>query len=243
MTKPPKFGKCVHCLAADQKLTWDHVLPLAWYPATQPRKLEKWKIPSCFDCNNAYSKLEGELLRHLALCVDPRLPETAGIAERILRSMKSGSGRNPRDKIIRERTAQKFVEKLAIGKRIPRYAAYPGLHERWARNDDEGIAVFIPAHYFHRFAEKIIRAMYFLEKQRFIEFPYVFDFYALTDIDAEPISTLLDQFGSEFALEPSIKIRIASPAEDPMISFAEITIWRQFKMYATVMLSSKPEDG
>jgi len=216
-------------------LTWDHVFPQGWYPDTTPKNVEKWKIPSCLPCNNEYSKLEGELLRLLGMCVDPNVPETAGIANRALRSMNTEFGRDERDKSRRKKTAERFVKKLTVGKNIPRHAAYPGLGERWGRPNEEGIAVSVPARYFYRLAEKIIRGIYFLEKHMFIEAPYVFEFYALTDDGAEPIGAFLDQFGSDFALEPGIKVRLASPSEDLLACIAEITIWRQFKMYASVM--------
>jgi hypothetical protein len=44
-------GKCVHCLQDPVELTWDHVLPVSWYPTTTPPNLEKWQIPSCWPCN------------------------------------------------------------------------------------------------------------------------------------------------------------------------------------------------
>jgi hypothetical protein len=62
-----KIGKCVHCLKDNVELTEDHMFPKAWYPDTTAENLEKWKIPSCLECNQRLGKLERDLIGRLAL--------------------------------------------------------------------------------------------------------------------------------------------------------------------------------
>ena len=56
---PP--GICAHCLNFYDNLASDHVLPESWYPEGIPVDFEKWQIPSCFDCNKKFGKIENYL--------------------------------------------------------------------------------------------------------------------------------------------------------------------------------------
>lgn len=77
-TRIPKVGKCVHCLRDPVELTSDHMFPKAWYPDTTPEDLEKWQIPSCFECNQRLGKLENDLLGRVALALDAKKSRVEG---------------------------------------------------------------------------------------------------------------------------------------------------------------------
>src|SRR3569833_975591 len=62
MPMPPQPGRCVHCLSYHESLTWDHVFPVAWYPDTTPEGTEKWKVPSCEECNRSHGETENILM-------------------------------------------------------------------------------------------------------------------------------------------------------------------------------------
>jgi hypothetical protein len=89
----------------------------------------------------------------------------------------------------------------------------------------------------HPAPEKIVRGVYFLEGQKFVEPPYVIHFYALTDEGAAPIEEILDQFGQEYSRGPGIVIRRAISQDDSMSAVFEIVVWAQFKMYASILAS------
>jgi hypothetical protein len=93
----------------------------------------------------------------------------------------------------------------------------------------------VPADSFRRLTEKIVKGIYFLEEQKFLGPPYAIDFYVLSDEGAQPVKELLDRFGREYAREPGIVVRRAVPEDEPMSGIFEITIWAQFKMYASVV--------
>jgi hypothetical protein len=235
MAKRPPVGKCVHCLANNVHRTWDHVFPRAWYPDTTPQDMQKWQIPTCQPCNHDYGKIEEDLLFRLALCVDPHVPETSGIVQKVLRSMKPEHAKNERDKAFRSSRAARLKGLLLNGADIPRSAVYPGIGERWGRSSQEGLGLFVPANSVRRLAEKIVRGIYYLQDNRtFIEPPYSIDFYALDDDGAEPLRALLDQFGQTYAREPGIVVRRVVPEDAPLCGVFEINIWGQFKMYASV---------
>jgi hypothetical protein len=65
-----KTGKCVHCLKEGVELTSDHMFPKSWYPDATPENLEKWQFPSCFACNQRYSKIEDDLRNRFALTLN-----------------------------------------------------------------------------------------------------------------------------------------------------------------------------
>jgi hypothetical protein len=190
--KPPP-GKCVHCLEENVELTWDHVFPLAWYPKTTPADLYKWRIPSCYRCNGELGKIEEDLLFRLGLCIEPT-PETAGIVAKAQRSYKPEFARNERDRAARAARMARLSE-LVDGPDIQRSAVYPGLGERWGRPATQGLGIRVPANSMRRLTEKIVRGVYFLEGQKFVEPPYVIHFYALKDEGAAPIQEILARFG------------------------------------------------
>lgn len=235
MAKRPPPGKCVHCQAENVDRNWDHVFPEAWYPDTTPQDLYKWQIPSCEKCNQQYGEMEEDMLLRLALAVDPKAPETSGIVAKALRSIKPEAGKSERDRSARAARAARLGAQLIDGPAIPLQSVYPGLGERWGRPAGSGIGIPIPAESFRRLTEKIVRGIYFIEHKKFIEPPYIIEFYALTDEGAEPIKALIEQHGREYAREPGIVVRLAVPHDDPMSSLVEISIWAQVKMYASVL--------
>jgi len=178
--------------------------------------------------------MEEDLLFRLALCVDPHVPETAGIVQKALRSMKPEFAKDVRDRTARAARAARLHSELLDGPQIPRSAVYPGLGERWGRPTTQGLGVRVPADSLRRLTEKIVRGVFFLEDKAFIEADHTIDFYALTEEGAGPIRELLDRFGREYAREPGIVVRRAVAEDQPKGALFEIDIWGQFKMYATV---------
>lgn len=214
--------------------TWDHVFPKAWYPDTTAPDIFKWQVPSCLPCNNEYGRLEQDLLLRLGLCIDPKAAETSGIVPKVLRSLDPRFAKNEKDRRARQAKRDDIVGKSMIGHRIPKTGIYPGLEERWGRPPEQQRAITIKAKNVHRLVEKIVRGIFYLEDNRFLEPPYVVSFYAIHDRDAAPFVTLLQQYGSIYAHEPGIVVRRAVAVEDKTSSVFSIDIWSTFKMFATV---------
>jgi hypothetical protein len=217
----------------DVERTWDHVFPRAWYPETTPADLYKWQIPSCNRCNRELGKIEEDLLFRLGLCVNPT-PETAGIIKKAQRSYKPEFAKNERDRAARATRMARIQNEMIDGPNIQRSAIYPGLGERWGRPPTQGLGILARANGFRRLTEKIVRGIYFLEDEKFIEPPYFIEFYALTDDGALPVKEQLDRFGKEYTRGPGILIRRAVALDDSMSAIFEIVVWAQFKMYASV---------
>jgi hypothetical protein len=201
--KRPPPGKCVHCLEHNVELTWDHVFPWAWYPETTPTDVYKWRIPSCYRCNGELGKIEEDLLFRLRLCIEPT-PESAGIVAKAQRSYKPEFAKNERDRAARFARRARLSDEMIDGPDIQRSAVYPELGERWGRPSTQGLGIRVPANSIRRLTEKIVRGVYFLEGQKFVELPFVIQFYALTDQGASPIKVILDQFGQEYSRGPGV---------------------------------------
>jgi hypothetical protein len=211
------------------------VFPEAWYPDSTPPNLQKWQIPSCEPCNTEYGKLEDDLLLTLACCVDPHVAETSGLYQKALRSINPELAKNDRDRSARAARGKWLRSKLVQGTDISESRIYPDLGERWGRSIEQVQGVEIPFISLSRLAEKIVRGIYFLEfKETFIEPPYQIKFYDPNIASPSGIIDILNNNGKEYARESIIVVKQVFSEDDPMYSAFEISIWGQFKMYATV---------
>jgi hypothetical protein len=234
MAKRPGRGKCVHCLKGATQRNWDHVFPASWYPDSTPPNLEKWRIPSCIPCNSKYGKLESDFLTKVGLCLDPHDSASRSIVQTALRSMKPAAARNSRDAKHRLDRARRVLVEALHGDDIPSHGIYPGLGDRWRELAGERIAVLVPVESFRLITEKIVRGIFFIEEQKFIEPPNKIDFFALGEEDAVFWEQVLDKFGTVYAREPGIVVRRAVAPDDGVSSLFSIEFWKQFKTYASV---------
>lgn len=234
MAKRPKPGKCVHCLSDPVERNWDHVFPKSWYPDTSPADLYKWQIPSCIPCNSALGAIEEEFLRLVSLGLDPFDAASRSIVEKSLRSMNPDGAESERDRNIRAALRRHVLSEALQGEAIPKEGTYPGMGEKWGRPLGEQVAVLIPANSVRRIAEKIIRGIYYVEDGKFIEPPYIIDFFPLDPRNEKYIRQSIERFGKTYAREPGIVVGRAVAQEDGMSSLFEIVLWRQFKMYGSV---------
>lgn len=235
MARPPGPGRCVHCLKHSQVRTWDHVFPKAWYPDSTPKNLEKWQIPSCKPCNKDFGKLKEELLVRVGLCRNPSEQESLGIPQKALRAIDPKFGKSAKDKHRREGKRKKIIREMVFGNQIPNQARYPGLGDPQGILRHEQVAIPVKEDYIKRLTEKIVRGIFYIEDQQFIEPPYAISVFALSDQGALPLVQLLDQFGLEYAKGPGVTIRRAVTPEDNTSAVFKIEIWGRFEMYGTVV--------
>ncbi|MFN0313580.1 MAG: hypothetical protein ACKVQA_00885 [Burkholderiales bacterium] len=178
--------------------------------------------------------MEDDLLFRLALCADPKEPETSGIVEKALRSMNPEIAKDKRDRAARAARAARLRAELIDGSEMERSAVYPGLGERWGRQPAEGLGIRVPAESLRRLTEKIVRGIFFLEDDTFLDSDHSIGFYALSDEGAGPIKELLHRFGKEYARGPGIVVRRAVAVDRPTGGVFQIEIWGLFTMYASV---------
>lgn len=234
MNRNTAAGKCVHCLKTFDRLTWDHVFPKSWYPDTTPENLNKWKVPSCRECNGELGTIEEEFFRLVGLCLDPDTPATQGIVPKVLRSMRAAEKNSEKENIIRESIRQKVLKKAMEGTKIPLEGIIPGLHEKWGRPIGEQVAFAVPAQSVHRITEKIVRGICYIEDQSYIEPPAKIEFFMFSPDDATAIQEMFGAKEEVFSCGPGIVVRKTVAPEDGITSFFVIEFWGQFKTYASV---------
>lgn len=235
MARPPKPGKCVHCLRHPVDRNWDHVFPQSWYPDTTPPNLAKWQIPSCLRCNRELGAIENEFFIRVALCLSPIDPASKSIVQKALRAMKPEFAKNPADRRARIALATRIGSELLEGPQIPSSGIYPSLGERWGRPPGSGVALSISVESFRRITEKVVRGITYLEDSRYIEPPHRIHFFALDDEGAQPVREVVEATGVTLAREPGIIVRRAVAPEDGVSALYEIEFWKQFKTHAAVL--------
>jgi hypothetical protein len=146
--------------------------------------------------------------------------------------MKPTEARNERDRNVRGALGQRILGEK--GDAIPQSGTFPGMGEKWGRPRDEQVAILVPAASFRQITEKIVRGIFFIEDQKYIESPYEIDFFALDSNDGNSFRAIIDRFGTAYAREPGIVVRRAVAPEDGLSSVFEIEFWRQFRTSATV---------
>jgi hypothetical protein len=233
MAKREKLGRCVHCLADGVVITDDHLFPKSWYPETTPLNLEKWKIPACRPCNQAYGRLEQDLLLGLGLCVDPNRPAAAGIARKAIDTLNPKKARNPLD-AIKRRSTFKRIQSRFVSKEFAEdsEALLPEIDPNRPRGT---IGIRIPAKELLKFGEKIVRGMVFMTEGRYVESnEEATVFIVRPDEIPEALQIALD-VGELFEREPGIRIRKATANDAPKASAYVIDIWEQFRLYGMIL--------
>ena len=233
MAKRPTPGRCVHCLRDHVARNWDHVFPLAWYPESTPENVEKWKVPSCVECNSELGRIESKFLSLIALTLDPKAREAQGISQKVFRSLNAESARDEADALARTAAAMRVTTHIYRGP-VTDESVYPTAGGKAARAGSEPIPLLIPAEYFSRITEKVVRGITYIASGRFIEPPHKVRFYALRDDDTNVLKLVLDQHGTTLARGPGIVIRTAVTLEDGVSGLFEIQFWGQLKTYAAV---------
>ena len=120
------------------------------------------------------------------------------------------------------------------GADIPREATLPGMGDRWGTPLEHQVGILVPADSLRLMTEKIVRGIFFVEDERFIEPPFKIDFYVLDGEAAQEWKKILNQFGTIYAREPGIVVHRALVPDDQLSSLFEVTFWKQFKLYAAV---------
>jgi hypothetical protein len=230
----PAPGKCIHCLKDGVERNWDHVFPRSWYPDTTDPNLYKWQAPSCVPCNQAHGKIEEDLLVRFGLCLDPNHPASAGIVAKALRAGNPREAKNERDERARRAFGSRIIAETMQGAAIPKEATLPGMEDRWGTPLEEQVAVLVSKASIERMTEKVVRGIFYVEDDKYIEPPFTITTHVLHDADALPMIELIDRFGMTYSREPGIVVRRAVVPEDKTSSLFEIVFWQRAKIFAFV---------
>lgn len=235
MAKRPPSGKCVHCLSDPVERNWDHVFPVGWYPATTPNNIDKWKAPSCVKCNSELGRVESRFISLIALTLDPRAREAAGISQKVLRSLKAEFARDPADAQARTAAAKRVTGSIYRGPFRPENV-YPTAGAEAARASPDPIPFVIPVSLFERVTEKIVRGITYVETGKFIEPPLRVQFFPDgPNMESSDFVQVIRTHGRTLERGPGIKINYVIAPEDGVSGLFEIVLWGgQMKTYAAV---------
>ena len=235
MAKRPPPGKCVHCLCDPVERNWDHVFPVGWYPDTTPDNTDKWKVPSCVDCNSNLGRIESRFISQIGLTLDPKVRATAGIPQKVLRSLKAEFARNELDALARTANAMRVTGSIYRGPFSPENV-YPTAGTEVARIGSDPVPFLISADLFEKVTKKIVRGITYLETGRFIEPPLrVLFFPDGPKMKNSNFVQMIRQYGKTLERAPGIRIDYVRTPEDGISGLFEIVFWGgQITTYASV---------
>lgn len=235
MAKKFKNTRCTYCLKHFAELTSDHVFPKGWYPDTTPQNLEKWQVPACKECNTKYSKVEGELLQKIGLCIAPDQLAALGIADKVLRSLNPKHARNAIDRRHREKSRDKVLQNLIPATHTPSESIVPGFGPWPGAELFEQYGIPVSKKSLNLLGEKLIRGFTYEMYARYIEADHKVSVWLAHEQHARQLIESIRHYGAEYHRGPGIKIGAAYTPEDPISGAFEIIIWGKLHLYGAIL--------
>ena len=234
----------MHCGQVLTEETRDHVFPKSWYPATTPDEVQRWTVPSCGRCNGELGKIERELFIRLALCVDPRKAEAAGLSAKVVRSMGIGA-----EGISLKENQHRRALKLKIIRSTWRYKSgietFPGLGPHPGFAEDEQMAIGVPATMLEEVAKKIVRGSEYALAKRIVEKPYAVAVYFVrqNDVPEQVVQSFEGPSAKTTHLGPGFNVTRVAAHDEPNAVMYKIVVWGTITIYASIMPSDAGTGG
>jgi hypothetical protein len=238
-------SRCVHCGQALTKPTpehvpteaaLDHVFPRSWYPDTTPEEVQYWKVPCCRRCNGNLGKAEKELFSRLALCVDPRKAQAAGLSARVMRSMGIGTeGLSPKE--LEHRRAHKLKIIRSTKPYEPGTETFPGMGPHPGFPEREQLEVGIPADLLYAVTKKMVRGCEYALANRIVEEPYDVAVYFVDETKiADQVARVFEGPSAKTTtLGPGFSVTRAAANDEPNAVMYKIIVWGTLVIYASIM--------
>ena len=235
MSKRPSPGPCTYCLREGHR-TWDHVLPVSWYPDSTPADIEKWKVPACFACNNRLGKAESEVLVRLALCLDPNDNKSKGIAQRALRSLNPRFAKNENDKRARDRKRRQILKEVAdLGPDPTSDRLFPGFGVQPDYGPGPHHATLLSEHHLTAVSDKIVRGLTFIREGIPLPLEYSLGTYFPREYDDNPVLLMFARVGGSLTRGPGFLVKYGVLSEDRLAGIYMVEIWGRLRIYASVL--------
>lgn len=233
MAKRPDPGICTYCLGSFDRLTWDHVLPLSWYPDSTPDDLEKWKVPACIECNRRLGRIEEELLLRIGLCLEPSSISSLGISHKALRAVSPHYAKNERDRRIREQKRKKLLGEVKHFEDPPEEGLLPHFGPLpWLQYDGYH-AVLIPEASLKSYTEKLVRGMSLILDGRMLDIDYEIDLHVIREDGDREVLGLFEGRSNLYHRGLGFIVRRMVREDDRAWMYA-FEIWGRLKFYSVV---------
>ncbi len=228
--------RCVHCGQTLAEETRDHVFPKSWYPKTTTGEIQRWTVPSCGTCNNKLGGMEKEVFNRLALCVDPRKAEAAGLSAKAMRSMGIGvEGLSLKE--VEHRQAQKLKIFSATRPYKVGTDTLPGLGPHPEFREDELLQIDIPADLLHEVAKKMVRGCEYVLADRIVDKSQDVGIYFVHEHDVP--NQLVRAFEGSSAktthLGPGFSVTRVAAHDEPNAVVYKIIVWGTLVIYGTIL--------
>jgi len=232
---PKKFEntKCIYCLKYFDELTSDHFFPQCFHLPGSPQELKQLQVPSCFECNQKFSKLEDELSVSMGLCINPNDPKFALIGKKAIRSVNRNCGKNDRDKDIRYGRMKKLASSTIRGDLVPSESVLPvfSYSPKLGKEKQIGVPIYVDA--LNALGEKLIRGvMYCFNENRYIDDKHIIT--VITDRHPENISSMIKSSGKYHDMQPSLSLGYAVVHNDKQCGLFEFEIWEKLRIFGIV---------
>lgn len=235
------LNRCVHCLRENIATTKDHLFPKSWLPSKSlASPFSGITFPSCERCNNQYSKYEEYLLRMLVYQLSTT--DHIELMTKIATSELGFMAKNERDKRIREALLEKrlreskmspseFSEDLCM---LPHFSAEysPNPNLRYQK---------IRLYDIYRMVCKFVRGALYTQYGIYLErgFNIVQELGDLCELIESEFS---EGYYHQLSQSDEAVLRIQTYPARNIFALCSITIWKRWKLYATVNNDGPPEE-
>ena len=238
MAKAPPPGRCVHCLKTFSTLTWDHGIPLSWYPVGHSGL--KVKAPSCQPCQIRLAKVEHEFLLPLALTLDPTDPLCFGVPQAARRAIDPTQvpirGRKPadiaRDKRAREALRKKVQSRVFVP--TSTRETFPGFGPEHVQGSR--IALMGPhTSEVQTIGEKFARvAIWSMRGEQFVEPETEITTHVVNIEDVPEVERFVRE-GEAMDIFPGVRITLHTAAASPRTHISLFEVWGRLKLFVSVI--------
>ncbi|MEZ5829812.1 MAG: hypothetical protein R3D05_01370 [Dongiaceae bacterium] len=234
---------CVYCGedVEEHLATEDHVIARSWYPSSalsQP----KWKAPSCFTCNNRFSLIEDEVLRRLALCINPRDPALRKIVDNVKRSMDPRFGRTPADQARRLSRRRAILADLKDGISPSDRGVLPFFHRNFREGSRTGI--LIKGADLEAIGAKWMRGIHFCQFGETVPAGAALGVHFVADDVARQAFSEIWGHGIRLHRGPGVQVAIFDAAEgEERSTLYAFQLWHEFKLYGSIEIGGALEGG
>lgn len=236
MAKNFSNARCVYCLVHFEELTSDHVLPKSWYPDNTPDNLEKWQVPSCYECNQEHGRNEEELLLKLGLHFDPQEGGFRKVAGKASRSMNPVHGKSKRDRQKRLKQRNRIKKELRRVSKLnfSKLNILPGFGFNPDFPLSEQPPMLVPEEELKKFGEKVTRGFSYWHNETYIEKDYDIAIFVSVENIPQQVREVLRQYGKEYNCGAGLQVIVADCIDDKHPAILEIIIWDRLKIHSTI---------
>jgi hypothetical protein len=229
MAKRPPAGRCVHCLAFCDSLTWDHGYPASWYP--EGPSVAKPKAPSCWPCQERLEAIEVRALVPFALSLAPGDPRGAGVADAVRRSIDPSLAKTERERRAREAKRSEVISRVVHPESS--HGAFPGFGAADV-GVQRGPALRQSASDVLAVGEKFVRvALWTRRNHQFVEPTHRVETHVVHAADASGVEAIV-RGGDALAIAPGAQITIRTTVDDPCTHLILFELWGRLTLHASV---------